>query len=220
MIYLMISLHPFINDWRAKEPFPQDASCIEAYLYAFEWFICSHRSSRSSQTRVWTMSYSNYWLGWFRVLYFTCTETFDREQTIEYFRLSFLNNSNDMRRLINLLTLNHASRQVFDRLMSNAVLEAFFSQEQLVFILLNKKEEKWLTVYPKKINQLDKNGNNLLLCVTLHGLGRCDQSVEMLIRKGCDPKRQNTHGQTFRDVLHRPSNRELLKALTVKRMID
>ena len=125
---------------------------------------------------------------------------------------------------INRMTRNRTDRHTFAMLLKDPSTSHIFAQQHVLFILLDKKEHKWLKellrISPDLVNQLDEQGNDPLLYITLNVSGCRHRIIEMLIKTGCDTERKNTNGQTFRDVLSLPKNRKLLNKLIQYEIID
>ena len=122
------------------------------------------------------------------------------------------------------MTRNRTDRHTFVMLLKDPSTSHILAQQHVLFILLDKKEHKWLKellrISPDLVNQLDEQGNDPLLYITLNVSGCRHRIIEMLIKTGCDTERKNTNGQTFRDVLSLPKNRKLLNKLIQYEIID
>ena len=145
-----------------------------------------------------------------------------------FFQQVFFKNSFEplitIRKCINSMIGNRTKKHMFSFLLNDPSTSHLFSQQLVLFSLLDKKEHKLLKellrVSPDLINQLDDQGNYPLLYITLNILGCRHRIIETLIKAGCDPKRINANGQTFRDALQLPRNRKLFETLIEHEIIE
>jgi hypothetical protein len=135
----------------------------------------------------------------------------------------FFNNPNNIQQNVNMLTGSRERRQLFHRFIDGKPCESWLSGQDLIFILLQKKERKLIEKLLKSlsflIDQVDKVGNNLLLYVCLKVSGCRHRIVEFLIKMKCDTERRNLIGENFSDALQLPRNRNLLKNLMKLRVV-
>jgi hypothetical protein len=135
----------------------------------------------------------------------------------------FFNNRINIRKNVNMMTGNRIRRELFSKLIDENPLENWLINEDLIFILLEKKErillEKLLKSSLFLIHQLDQYGNNLLLYISLKVSGCRHRIIEFLIQMGCDPYRRNFKGQNFLDTLQLQKNRRLLENLIKRKSI-
>ncbi|CAF1348586.1 unnamed protein product [Rotaria sordida] len=129
----------------------------------------------------------------------------------------FFNIQNYTRQCLDLMTKTRMGRKFFYMIADEKLLELFFSKENLIFILLDKKErqllEKLLKLSPYLIHQLDEDGNDPLLYICLKVSGCRHRIIEFLIKIGSNLQRINFKGQNFIDVLQLQRNQKLLKKL-------
>ncbi|CAF1352136.1 unnamed protein product [Rotaria sordida] len=107
----------------------------------------------------------------------------------------FFNIQNYTRQCLDLMTKNRMGRKFFYMIADEKLLELFFSKEDLIFILLDKKErqllEKLLKLSPYLIHQLDEDGNDPLLYICLKVSGCRHRIIEFLIKIGSNLQRTN-----------------------------
>jgi len=136
---------------------------------------------------------------------------------------NFFNNRMNIRKNVNMMTENRIRRKFFSKLIEEKPLENWLINEDLIFILLEKKERKLLEKLLKSslslIHQLDQYGNTLLLYTCLKVSGSRHRIIEFLIKMGCDLQRRNFKGDHFNDALQLPKNRRLLRNLIERKSI-
>ena len=136
----------------------------------------------------------------------------------------FFNYRKNIRDNVNILTGNRIRRDFFLKLIDENPQENWLIKEDLIFILLEKKErkilEKLLTTSPFLTQQLDKNGNNLLLFICLKVSGCRHRIIEFLIQIGCDLEKQNHNGEHFYHALKLKKNQKLLKNLIKHNIVE
>jgi hypothetical protein len=129
----------------------------------------------------------------------------------------FFNNTNYIRRCVNIMTKNRSGRRLFCEIMDDKSLNLLFSKKDLLFIFLDKKErklfEKLLKLSPDLIHQIDEDGNDPLLYICLKVSGLRHRIVESLIKMGSDLQRRNCQGQNFLDTLQLSRNKKLLQKI-------
>ncbi|CAF4122153.1 unnamed protein product [Adineta steineri] len=108
-------------------------------------------------------------------------------------------------------------RQMFQRFLDEEVPEPWLTSAALLFILLKKKECKWikklLQLDSKLIHEVDEDGNDPLLYICLKVKGCRHRLIECLIDIGCDIYKKNVHGEHFLQAIQLKRNRKLLKQL-------
>ena len=136
----------------------------------------------------------------------------------------FFNNPMNIRKNVNMMTGNRMRKELFWQLIEENPLESWLIDENLIFILLEKKERKLLEKLIKSslvlLHRLDSNGNTLLLYICLHVSGCRHRIIEFLMKMGCDPLRRNSNGQNFYDALQLQRNRKLLRSLTKQKSVQ
>jgi len=129
----------------------------------------------------------------------------------------FIIQPNHTRECLNIITRNQLERRYFCKIANDNLLDLVFSQQHLIFILLDKKErkllEKMLKLSPYLIHQLDEDGNDPLLYITLKVYGCRHRIIEMLIKMGSDLQGRNLNGQNFMEILQLPRNKKLFQNL-------
>ncbi|UJR13342.1 hypothetical protein I4U23_000360 [Adineta vaga] len=129
----------------------------------------------------------------------------------------FLNESDNIRDVVNLMTTNRSGREFFDEILNNKSFDFFHSSKSLLFILLDKKErqlfEQLIKVSPKLLYELDEDGNDCLLYICLKVSGCRHRIIEYLIEMGSNVHRKNNNGQDFMNALQLQRNQKLLKHL-------
>ncbi|CAF4189624.1 unnamed protein product [Rotaria sordida] len=112
---------------------------------------------------------------------------------------------------------NCKRKQLFKQLLDEKPLNACFIRKEFLFQLLNKKQfqmlKKMITLSNTVLNELDEDGNDLLLylCLKVHGCRH--RFIQYLIKIGCNIQRKNFFNQSFFDVIELKRNRKLLTKL-------
>ncbi|CAF0820318.1 unnamed protein product [Adineta ricciae] len=131
----------------------------------------------------------------------------------------FFNQPKYCRAIVNMMTGSQEERLMFRRFLDETPGETWLTSKQLVFILLQKKErkllEKVLRVSRFLMDELDEDGNHLLLHICLKVRGCRHQLVELLIQMKSDLRRKNFNGEDFCDAIKLPKNRKLLEKLDI-----
>ncbi|CAF1185472.1 unnamed protein product [Rotaria sordida] len=142
---------------------------------------------------------------------------------IEHVRHFFNQSRNNLRKKLNLMTGNRTGRELFYILMEEKPLATYFTDKELLFVLLQKKErkllQKLLQLSPFLVRQLDDNGNDPLLYVCLKVRGCRHRIVKFLLKIGCDHQRQNFNDENFIDAIKLSRNRILLEKLVEEAVI-
>ncbi|CAF2785736.1 unnamed protein product [Rotaria sp. Silwood2] len=142
---------------------------------------------------------------------------------IEHVQHFFNQLRNNPRKGINFMTGSRIGRELFNILIEKKPLETCFTDKELLFILLQKKErkslQKLLQLSPLLLDQSDENGNDPLLYVCLKVRGCRHRIVEFLLKIGCNPQRQNFNGENFVDAIKLSRNRTLLEKLVEEAVI-
>jgi hypothetical protein len=122
-----------------------------------------------------------------------------------------------IRKCVNTITRDHVERRFFSMTLDNETLNLLFDKKYLIFILIDKKErtllKKVLTLSSCLINQLDEDGNDLLLRLCLKVDGCRHRIIEMLIKMGSNLERRNFKGQNFMETLQMKRNEKLYQKL-------
>ncbi|CAF0840015.1 unnamed protein product [Adineta steineri] len=130
---------------------------------------------------------------------------------------NFFTRSAHCYKLINTITGTLSRRQMFQRFLDEEVPEPWLTSAALLFILLKKKECKWikklLQLDSKLIHEVDEDGNDPLLYICLKVKGCRHRLIECLIDIGCDIYKKNVHGEHFLQAIQLKRNRKLLKQL-------
>ncbi|CAF4196591.1 unnamed protein product, partial [Adineta steineri] len=127
----------------------------------------------------------------------------DRIDIIQYvfrqnnFMQSFLTRSDHSHKLIDTILGRQSSRKIFQHFLEEKPPESWLTSTKLLFILLDKKECKWikklLRLDSRLIHQVDEDGNDPLLYVCLKVNGCRHRLIEYLIGMGCDIHKRNVH---------------------------
>lgn len=127
------------------------------------------------------------------------------------------NDRNHVRACVNAMTINQAERRCFSARLDQEMLDLLFPPRYLIFILIEKKErtllKKVLKLLPHLIDQLDDDGNDPLLYLSLKVNGCRHRLVEMLIQSGSNMERRNSQGQSFIETLQLKRNHKLHQQL-------
>ena len=147
----------------------------------------------------------------------------NRIDIIEYvyrqnsFMQDFLTRSDHCRKFVDTINGTRRRRKVFQHFLDEKSLEPWLTSTTLLFILLEKKECKWI----KKLLQLDStlvhrvdgDGNHPLLYVCLKVNGCRHRLIEFLIGRESDLHKRNVHDEHFIQAIQLKRNRKLLKQL-------
>jgi hypothetical protein len=144
-----------------------------------------------------------------------------------YYRLqyvqSYFNKPTNIDRNVNILTGSLIGRQLFQIFINETPLKSWLISQELIFMLLRKKERKFLQkllrISPILIHQVDEDGNNLLLYTCLKVRGCRHRIIEFLIIMNCDLQRRNFINQNFIDAIQLTRNQSLLKDLLKNEII-
>ncbi|CAF4233763.1 unnamed protein product, partial [Adineta steineri] len=124
---------------------------------------------------------------------------------------------------VDIMTRNQYNRQVFEILIDEKPLETWVQSKELAFILLEKKErkflEKILKLSPFLVHQINENGNNLLLHICLKVRGCRHRIVQFLITMKSDLLQKNFNGENFFDAIQLERNRDLLEKIDLGEII-
>ncbi|CAF1590667.1 unnamed protein product, partial [Didymodactylos carnosus] len=102
------------------------------------------------------------------------------------------------RKNLDMMTGNRMGRQLFCVLLDENPLGPWFTSTDMLFILLQKREckyvKKLLKLIPSLIDRCDEDGNTLLLfvCLKVGGCRHC--LVKFLIQMGCNLQARNVNG--------------------------
>lgn len=122
-----------------------------------------------------------------------------------------------LRKFINLFTADRKQRKLFQDLFRRQSIPTWLAENDLIFILLEKREATLikflLKSVPSLIDRLDDRGNDPLLHLGLQVTGCRHRLVEVLLRHGANHRRVNIHQQDFSQVLQLSRNRKLLSRL-------
>ncbi|CAF1084872.1 unnamed protein product [Didymodactylos carnosus] len=133
-------------------------------------------------------------------------------------------NSWDNRRLVSDMTGNLKRRQLFHRLLDDKSFGMWLASTDLLFVLLQKKEckfvKKIIKLAPLLVHQFDKDDNDPLLYVCLKVRGCRHRLVEFLIKMGCNLQIRNSNNQNFIDALQLKRNKKLLENLIQRETIQ
>ncbi|CAF3090315.1 unnamed protein product [Rotaria sp. Silwood2] len=127
----------------------------------------------------------------------------------------FFNIRNYTQQCLDLMAIDQLRRERFCMIANEKLLQILFSKEDLIFILLDKKEckllEKLFKLSPCLIHQLYEDGNDPLIyrCVKVYGCRH--RIIEFLIQIGANLQRMNFKEQNVVDVLQLQRNQKLLK---------
>jgi hypothetical protein len=139
------------------------------------------------------------------------------------FMQNFLTRSDSCRKLIDTIVGTRSRRQVFQHFLDEKSLEPWLTSTTLLFILLEKKECKWINklfrLDPRLVHRVDEHGNDPLLYVCLKVNGCRHRLIEFLIGMGSDLHKRNIHGEHFIQAIQLKRNRKLLKQLTEHELI-
>jgi hypothetical protein len=146
-----------------------------------------------------------------------------------YYRLpqvqSYFNNSNNLDQNVNILIGSSTGRQLLKIFIDEKPCQSWLSSKALLFLLLQKKERHLLQKILRSsslslIHQVDADGNDPLLYISLKVRGCRHRIIEFLITMGCDLQRRNLNGEHFLDAIQYRRNRTLLKDLLEKEIIQ
>ncbi|CAF0882332.1 unnamed protein product [Rotaria sordida] len=133
------------------------------------------------------------------------------------FLRNFLHTTDYIEKFINIMLGNYKRKQLFKQLLDEKPLNACFIRKEFLFQLLNKKQfqmlKKIITLSNAVLNELDEDGNDLLLylCLKVHGCRH--RFIQYLIKIDCNIQRKNFFNQSFFDVIELKRNRKLLTKL-------
>jgi hypothetical protein len=137
---------------------------------------------------------------------------------------SYFNQPNNIYQNVNILTGSSKGRQLFKIFINETPLKSWLISKELIFMLLRKKERKFLQkllqTSPFLIHQIDEDGNDLLLYTCLKVRGCRHRIIEFLIIMGCNLQRRNFHNENFIDALQLRRNQSLLKDLLKNEIIE
>jgi len=128
------------------------------------------------------------------------------------------------RKNLDMMTGNRIGRQLFRVLLDENPLGPWFTSTDMLFILLEKREckyvKKLLKLIPSLIDRCDEDGNTLLLfvCLKVGGCRHC--LVKYLIEMGCNLQARNINGENFIDVLQLRRNKKLFEKLIEQEAIQ
>ena len=137
---------------------------------------------------------------------------------------NFFQNPWNSRKNLDMMTGNRMGRQLFRVLLDENPLGPWFTNTDLLFILLQKRECKYvktmLKSIPSLIDRRDEDGNTLLLfvCLKVRGCRHC--LVKSLIEMGCDLQVRNVNGENFLNVLQLRRNKKLFENLIEQEAIQ
>ncbi|CAF1395676.1 unnamed protein product [Adineta steineri] len=135
----------------------------------------------------------------------------------------FFNQLSNCRNFVDIMTRNQYNRQVFEILIDEKPLETWVQSKELAFVLLEKKErkflEKILKLSPFLVHEIDENGNNLLLHICLKVRGCRHRIVKFLITMKSDLQQKNFNGENFFDAIQLKRNRDLLEKIDLGEII-
>ncbi|CAF4251705.1 unnamed protein product, partial [Rotaria sp. Silwood2] len=135
----------------------------------------------------------------------------------------FFNKPSDNRKNVDMITASKAGRQLFAMLLDEKSLGLWFTNKDLMFILLQKRERKLLEKLLKSslslLTQLDDDGNDPLLYVCLKVGDSRHRTIESLLQMGCNLLTRNLNGENFIDAIQLERNRKLLKKLVERKVI-
>ena len=127
------------------------------------------------------------------------------------------NDRDHVRACVNAITINQTERRFFSERLDQEMLDVLFPPRHFIFILIEKKErtllKKVLKLLPNLIDQLDDDGNDPLLYLSLKVNGCRHRIVEMLIQMGSNLERRNFQGQSFMETLQLKRNHKLHQQL-------
>lgn len=137
---------------------------------------------------------------------------------------NFFQNPWNSRKNLNMMTGNRTGRQLFRLLLDENPPGPWFTDTDLLFILLQKREckyvKKMLKSIPSLINRRDEHGNTLLLfvCLKVRGCRLC--LVKFLIEIGCNLQVRNINGENFLTALQLRRNKKLFEKLIEQEAIQ
>ncbi|CAF1499599.1 unnamed protein product [Adineta steineri] len=118
---------------------------------------------------------------------------------------------------VNIMLGNHKSKQLLNQLIDEKPLNTCFTTRKFLFQLLGKKQfelvKKLLKLSISVLNEIDENGNDILLYLCLKVRGCRHRFIEYLIKMGCNTQRINYCGQSFFNAIELKENQKLLNKL-------
>ncbi|CAF1003499.1 unnamed protein product [Adineta steineri] len=122
-----------------------------------------------------------------------------------------------MEKNVNIMLGNHKRKQLLNQLIDEKPLNTCFTTKKFLFQLLSKKQfemvKKLLKLSISVLNEIDEDGNDILLYLCLKVRGCRHRFIEYLIKMGCNTQRINYCGQSFFNVIELKQNQKLLKKL-------
>ncbi|CAF0906460.1 unnamed protein product [Didymodactylos carnosus] len=132
----------------------------------------------------------------------------------------FFNQSKNCRTIVDHITGNELGGQLIKTFIDKKPLQNWIIGKDLIFILLQKKERKFLKklflLFPFLVHQLDEDGNDPLLHICLKVRGCRHRFVQFLTTMKADLQRINFNGEDFFGAIHLERNRKLLKKLNME----
>ncbi|CAF0796478.1 unnamed protein product [Didymodactylos carnosus] len=133
------------------------------------------------------------------------------------FMLNFVADTRHCHKFIDTMTGIRDRRRIFQHFLDENLFEPWLRSAALLFILLKKKECKWIKKLfradPTLVHRVDEDGNDPLLYVCLKVNGCRHRLIEYLIGIGSDLHKRNIHDDHFIQAIELKRNRKLLKQL-------
>jgi len=127
-------------------------------------------------------------------------------------------------KIVDIMTGNREKKELFQILLNDAQLRTWFINKELLFILLKKKQFKFIKhlfkLSPLLIHQLDRDGNDAVLYLCLNICGCRHRFIEFLIKMGSDLSRTNSNNINFFAALQMTRNKKLLNKLIEHEIIQ
>ncbi|CAF1057355.1 unnamed protein product [Adineta steineri] len=101
---------------------------------------------------------------------------------------------------VNIMLGNHKIKQLFNQLIDQKPPNTCFTTRKFLFQLII-------------LNEIDEDGNDILLYLCLKARGCRHRFIEYLIKMGCNTQRINYCGQSFFNVIELKQNQKLLNKL-------
>ncbi|CAF1487460.1 unnamed protein product [Adineta steineri] len=122
-----------------------------------------------------------------------------------------------MEKNVDIMLGNHKTKQLLNQLIDEKPLNTCFTTRKFLFQLLGKKQfemvKKLLKLSISVLNEIDENGNDILLYLCLKVRGCRHRFIEYLIKMGCNTQRINYCGQSFFNAIELKQNQKLLNKL-------